>query len=543
MNKKIFQYFAGFGILGLIGSSTLIVVSINNKNETKISTDEINKEVTTNNINLTKSTILTNEIAKNLGWNQKTSITLHDWELQAPHITKLAGSFWGFGNLLTIEIPKNIEVIGSNSFGGTFSLKSITFEPESSLSALEEFSLDGIGVNTGMDPIVVPKSVKTLGKFSFSNSAITHLSFESGSLLHSIGYDSFWGCDTLESIQIPESTTHIGELAFKNTTKLSDISMPIRFKDLGMEYLGFTQVQWDSINWIYESATHATILTKSIMKSLGWDKKTVITLEDWRLYAPKVVELSVDVFKDNTILTSIELPNSIQKIGNLAFSGTTFLEDINFNIKFSTSTSYFGLTQTQWDAIKWVYSKTGATVLTKDIADQLGWTSKETITLDDWEQAPNVEAIGPEIWKNNKFIKSISIPEGVKMLDNGLFESSTLKSIYFTQDSKLHTISTGVFNGTQIKKIEVPLSVEVVEYNSFESTLLLNDISMHLKHKTSDYEVYGFTEAQYLKINWINDSKIFSNSSNKGIIMGSILLASLVPPLGVFAYAVKKLKK
>ena len=432
-------------ILPFLGISVIPMVLINNQiNNSKIQNLIVENSIQKQNHSTsrkTEATVLTRDIANELGWINAQHITLNDWKTMAPNIISIDDNAFWASNLISIEIPASIQFIGKKSFHTGY-LNSVTFEPDSLLHTIDDFAFTGLITET----FIVPKKVERLGQSSFSGGSVKQLSFESESKLIEIGNLAFEN-NMIESIKIPESIKIIGQDAFKNTEKLVDISMPIRFKEMGMEYLGFKQEQWNIINWFHPSKTDATLLTKDIVGQIGWNEKNNITLEDWNKYAPNVVDIE------------------------------------------------------------------------------------------------------PGIWQQNSFIKSIVIPDNIKILPNDLFENSTLESIYFTENSQLHTISLRVFQGSKIKKIEIPLSVEVIEKNAFASTLMLNDISMDYKFQES-YKIFGFSDVQYKNIKWINESIISpiipptsdeKNSTN--FIVMIVLLVSIIPISIVVVYVVKKLKK
>ena len=565
----------------------------------------------------------------NLDWDKKSVITLSDWETFAPNVTVISGAFLNNQILTSIEIPGLLKTIGDNSFDGATNLKTIIFEPNSKLSTIGFNAFKGNAISS----IVLPSTVSVISTGAFSESQI-------------------------ESIKIPESVGFIGENAFKNARKLVNISIPVDFRDKGMEYLGFTQPQWDAIVWTYAFTPFlGTELDKVAAASINWHESTTITLADWATYAPNVTIISgafqnqkklsfieipsqiksignssffeasnlkkavfatnsnltsigfnafrktaissiiippgVSVinggaFAENSLLTSVALPeqlqviedslfrnsgleevnipnnvveiqalafgdtiikkinisNNMEKIASNAFSNTRKLMDITLPFRFKRELINFGFTQFQWDKINWVHPPTtDVTLLTPDIFKQIGWANKEVITLDDWAaKAPNVVEIEPGIWQNNKSIKTIYIPDNIRILSDDLFENSTLQSIYFAKDSQLHTISTRAFQGTNIKKIEIPESVEVIQHNAFASTVLLNEIYMYDKFDTPNYELYGFSSDQYENIQWIYE-KTESTLSLTLIIVSSVLFVLIIPPsIFLLVYTVKKIR-
>ena len=555
--------------LSIIGLSSLAILTIpsvlvnieamklNNNDDVQ---NNFKEQESIKNIPTTTSKILTQQIVRSLGWHQKQHITLSDWKAQAPNVEEIS---WGFANsiLVSIEIPASIKIIGQSSFQQNLHLTSITFEPGSLLKSIETIAF----LNTGIiENFIIPKQLENIGDMAFAHSNLKRFTFEPDSTLKSIG-DNVFDNSQIESVKIPKSVMHIGKEAFKNTAKLVDISMPVHFKDKGMQYFGFTQTQWNSIKWIYTPFLGTELDAVEISK-LDWDKKSVITLSDWENFAPNVTVIS-GAFWNNEVLTSIEIPNKVELIGdntfngaiNLnkvtfepgsklsaiglnAFSNTTKLKDIILPYHLKTELPNFGFTQEQWSKISWSNPPVNPepeqpdeiTSLTKEVAYQIGWTNKEVITLEDWNKyIPNVVSIEDGIWQNNQIIKSIVIPSHIKILSNDLFENSSLESIYFTEDSQLHVISTRAFQGSNITKIKVPLSVEIIEENAFASTSMLGEIIIDGKFK-QNYSFIGISDSQLENIKWIK-----MNSSTSIIVASVISAVVLISILGVVVYVFK----
>ena len=557
--------------LSIIGLSSLAILTIpsvlvnieamklNNNDDVQ---NNFKEQESIKNIPTTTSKILTQEIVQSLGWHEKQHITLSDWKAQAPNVEEISWGF-AFANsiLVSIEIPASIKIIGQSSFQQNLHLTSITFEPGSLLKSIETIAFLITGI---IENFIIPKKLENIEDMAFSHSNLKRFTFEPDSTLKSIGNNVFDNSQ-IESVKIPKSVMHIGKEAFKNTAKLVDISMPVHFKDKGMQYFGFTQTQWNSIKWIYTPFLGTELDAVEISK-LDWDKKSVITLSDWENFAPNVTVIS-GAFWNNEVLTSIEIPNKVELIGdntfngaiNLnkvtfepgsklsaiglnAFSNTTKLKDIILPYHLKTELPNFGFTQEQWSKISWSNPPVNPepeqpdeiTSLTKEVAYQIGWTNKEVITLEDWNKyIPNVVSIEDGIWQNNQIIKSIVIPSHIKILSNDLFENSSLESIYFTEDSQLHVISTRAFQGSNITKIKVPLSVEIIEENAFASTSMLGEIIIDGKFK-QNYSFIGISDSQLENIKWIK-----MNSSTSIIVASVISAVVLISILGVVVYVFK----
>ena len=110
------------------------------------------------------------------------------------------------------NISKNVTSIRYAAFFQCSALTTVTFESGSKLTNIGDYAF---GDCTSLESLTIPSSVTSIGECAFIRcSALSTISFVSGSKLESIGGVAFWQCKSLQSITIPASVTSIGECAF-----------------------------------------------------------------------------------------------------------------------------------------------------------------------------------------------------------------------------------------------------------------------------------------------------------------------------------------
>ena len=150
------------------------------------------------------------------------------------------GAFRGCDSLVSINIPNSVTSIGDAAFYSCSSLESITVE-------------SGNTVFHSQGNCLIETASKTLIA-GCKNSIIP----VDGSVT-SIGVDAFGGCDSLESITIPDSVTYIGEDAFDYCSSLTNITIPNSVTSIGGDafygcdsletvYYTGSKAQWNSID-------------------------------------------------------------------------------------------------------------------------------------------------------------------------------------------------------------------------------------------------------------------------------------------------------
>ena len=130
-------------------------------------------------------------------------------------------AFSGCSSLTSVEIPDSVTSIGDYAFDGCSKLE--TIELSKNLETL------GYGVFcncTSLNNVEIPKSIKSVGTYFGVFKGCTNLknvTLEKGT--DWIG-PIFKDCASLETIEIPDTVTQIGENAFRDCTGLKEISIP-----------------------------------------------------------------------------------------------------------------------------------------------------------------------------------------------------------------------------------------------------------------------------------------------------------------------------
>lgn len=151
-----------------------------------------------------------------------------------------------------------------------------------------------------------------------------------------LGASLFSGCTQLHEVTIPDSITVIGNEAFRDCTSLTNIVVPEGITSMGTSVFSGC------------SSLSKVILPQSLA-STGWgifdDCPSLVTAGpskgdyNYNIQFGWINEIPTEAFWNCSSLTTITLPNSIRKIGNNAFYGT------------SISDVYFLGTPAEWGAV------------------------------------------------------------------------------------------------------------------------------------------------------------------------------------------------
>ena len=272
-------------------------------------------------------------------------------EIVIPDSVTTIGSyaFSGCTGLTQIVIPDSVTTIGSYAFSGCTRLTEIVI-PDS-VTTIGSYAFSGC---TGLTEIVIPDSVTAIGSYAFSGcTGLTRVVLPAG--LTAIPDWCFNNCEKLPGIAIPETVTSIGSCAFRYCSALTAITLPQGLQTLGAnaflycENLPYVDVPDTLESAGYSIASDTTQLRCSIGSSAAYtlSKNGTSFYDDgYKLrytYADRdgsvnglvlnkyvgteaevrvpdgVTELIGWCCVGNNKVTSVVLPESVVKIGEIAF--------------------------------------------------------------------------------------------------------------------------------------------------------------------------------------------------------------------------------
>ncbi len=272
--------------------------------------------------------------------------------------------------ITSITIPKSLKTAGESYGKGPFDgpIRSVTFEEGMTRIPDYLMSIAGSGLDeSGEYSIVLPSTLKEIGKYAFSGWSIKSLTFPES--LETVGERAFQNCGVLKAITFQGSSrtpvrigkeaffkcasltqvdlSGVAEIeagAFERCETLAEVTLPDSLTGLGHYVFGDTAVKKLTVPSALtkvireDNYSHGYLLSQSLEEvTFAEGTKKILpyilygckSLKSVRL-PDSVTEIGEYAFVDCTN-AGIHMPASLQKIGSRAFSGCAGLTHVSFS--------------------------------------------------------------------------------------------------------------------------------------------------------------------------------------------------------------------
>ena len=246
-----------------------------------------------------------------------------------------------------------------------------------------------------------------------------------------LGYKMCYGCTNLKEVNLPDNISVIPDYAFEKCSLLEKINIP----------QSLVQIRNDAFA---ESGIKEFIAPDSFKEIWGNAFKDCKNLE--KVDLNKTTSIGDMSFENCTKLSSIVLPNTLVELGTYVFSGCTLLNNIKMPSNPIEITNTFIYGSGYYNDVKnWengiLYVDNYLITTNNDLLKQQSINVKEgTIVI----------AINA-FTNNGKYLKSIVLPEGLKIIGSSAFSSlSSLSQINIP--SSVISIGNNAFVSTDLYK-------------------------------------------------------------------------------------------
>jgi len=453
------------------------------------------------------------------------------------HRNDLSHAFESMKHLKECYLPKTLTAIGENMFSGTpiakvgmpsaptyigdyaFENQNLWYEAPGTLDQIDiPSSVKSIGVNAFIGQPI--KSIDVSHVTSFGEGCLSHTYIQSITLndqVEMIPGTMFSQCTKLTAINIPANVVEIGSSAFSGCEKLATVTMGDKVKKIGAEaFSGCTSLEnvtissnieeigrdafasvyyygtvMSDIPWVAKQPNEGGVLyiSKVAYKHLdGTDlniKEGTVSLADGFVNAKGLNSITLpstlrilgrECFK-NAALSSIDLPESLEKIGEGAFAavdgGSSKLRRITIpkNVKIIESGAFYGT-----PLVRVYYNAADANY--KDVEHTDGRFSYERIFPESVTRViigEGVKSIPNGLFYDCKNIARVEMPSTVERIGDDAFGNcSSLSRIDLP--SSLKYLGSYAFGGSGLTKVDSYLT-EPLDFSSmmYDGQLTKND--------------------------------------------------------------------
>lgn len=390
---------------------------------------------------------------------------------------------------------------------------------------------------TKITKVVVPENVVSIGVDAFLGCTnIEEISLPSS--LRRIGRRAFVGLRYIKNINIPEGVETIGDTAFSNCVNLENISFPSTLKDLGsnlfqsdklitsvykgIEYLGNsnnqhllaykvnaknaapeevelhpdTKIVGGSLFESEKSLTKVTlnegleVICASAFRSCPFESIVIpssvkridqyafascANMTTCTISGNSLETIGNEAFSGTIKLASINIPSSVKEVGSYAFTEYDNPGALTYNEK--DGGNYLGNTENPYHVFVGLKdSKATSLTLDEHTIVLAGQCLRDAKGISSFTIPASVETIGDEAFFQMTSLTSMSIPATVKNMGGNLFNScSSLTSIELLNRP---TILGSGFAGNCEKLISfnIPDSVVKLESNLFDRDESLTEL-------------------------------------------------------------------
>ena len=271
-----------------------------------------------------------------------------------------------------------------------------------------------------------------------------------------IGQQAFKSCKKLISVEIPESVTNIGNVAF-DYSGLSSVNIPNSVTII--ENNAFSSTQLTSIR----IPGNATQWERAFA---GCSKLTTVIIESG------IKKIEKGAFANCTGLTSVSIPNSVTVISESAFSSCTALTSIDIpnSVTEISSTAFSGCKSLIHISIPEKITGIGTSAFS-DCTALSSITFPSTLT-----------GIGDNCFEGCTGLTTVDIPATVSYIGHTSFKDCTKLTSVSIPDGVTGIIGREAFSGcVKLSSITIPQNLEGVRANAFSGCLNLKSVTWNAR--------------------------------------------------------------
>jgi hypothetical protein len=368
-----------------------------------------------------------------------------------PSVTSIGDYAFSGTALTSVSLPASLTTIGNNAFSWCTNLSALTVD-----SANTTFS--------ARDGMLLDKAGTTLIAYPSATGSVTLT-------VTSIGDYAFYGCATLESVDLP-AATDIGDSAFQYCRALESVSLPLVQTIPAGSYSNYTYYG------VFSGCTALKAIDLPAVETIGnYTFYNCVSLESVSLPLVQTIPAGSysnytydGVFSGCTALKAIDLP-AVTSIGSEAFRNCTALESVSLPLlqtipagSYNSSSGTYSGVFSGCRALKAIDLPAVTSIGNYAFAG----AALESVSL------PAATSIGSSTFRDCAALTSVSLP-AVTSIGNYAFSGAALTSVSLPAATD---IGYEAFSGcAALTSVSLPAATDVGSY-AFENCGALESVSL-----------------------------------------------------------------
>ena len=354
-------------------------------------------------------------------------------------------------NLKSIQVSSGNSYYSNDSYGALYNKEKTTliyvpakvsssYGIPSTVTQIAAYAFFGNSTCTAVD---IPGSVKTVGDYAFSMSAVQLVSVPSS--VTDLGNFTFSGCAGLQTVSIARGLTRLGEGVFSSCAALTSITIPS-----SVTIIGPSAFSWcSSLQQVSLSSNLQTIGDHAFNSC---ESISSITLPS------SLQRIDAGAFFMCADLINVTIPENVSHIGDRAFGSCYYLQRIYVN-----------------SANKYFSSDSNGFLCNKDKTTLLQATGNVGSV---YTVASTVQTIGPYAFCDNNNLQYLTIPGNVKRIENSAFmDCVNMRRVSI--ESGLTYLGDNAFSGNYyMQQAYIPGTVEKIGDGAFCECESLSTLSI-----------------------------------------------------------------
>ncbi|MBP5366119.1 MAG: leucine-rich repeat domain-containing protein [Bacteroidales bacterium] len=379
----------------------------------------------------------------------------------------IKGAFENNSSLTSVTIPASVKEIGMDAFRMCVNLTTVNI-PATGVTTIRT---GAFAVCSSLESIDIPSTTTRIeGGVFTSCKALKSISIPEGAVLS--GSDIFSYCSDLTSVSIPEGTTEIPTSTFEECSSLKSITIPSTVTSIGsdafknctsLEAAKFASLEsMFAIEYGNEDSNPLSLAHNLYINNVA---KTELEIPD------NITSIPDNIFAGFSSLTSVSIPSTVTSIGADAFKDCTSLEEVNFasvesffNTSFANAKanplSNGGKLLIAGEELTNLVIPSNVTAIPDKMF--IGFSSLASLTI-----PANVKSIGEQAFSDCSGLTSLTIAEGLETIDTKAFQKcNSLTSVIIPQ-SLTEIGQQAFYNCTGLTAIVIPSNVKKVGKKAF----------------------------------------------------------------------------